>query len=283
MNYITSIGETVKYIENNLTNELDVNDLASKVYLSTFYFQKLFKLICGITISEYIRNRRLTEAAKELNKSNIIDIAYKYGYNSPDSFTKAFTKFHGQTPSQIKKTNLINLCLPLNIAKIIKGEFMNYKIINKEQFQLLGYKKRMNKDISSREKEIEEMWLSTRDKQERLLEYRNDMDINWYELTMSFNKQNCNHYISILTSELDNEFEQINIPPQTYAVFTTDKCPYPTEIYAELQKEILKKWPIDNYELIEGLIINVIHWYPDEVDKPKRYIEIWIPVKKTLE
>lgn len=95
------ITNAITYIEENLTEALDINKIADKVNVSSFYFQKIFNVLCGFTVGEYIRNRRLTLAAQELCSTNtkVIDVALKYGYDSPDSFARAFTNFHGINPS----------------------------------------------------------------------------------------------------------------------------------------------------------------------------------------
>lgn len=99
------ITNAIAYIEENLTEDIDINKIADKAHVSTFYFQKIFNILCGFTVGEYIRNRRLTLAAQEICSTNIkvIDVALKYGYDSPDSFARAFTKFHGISPSTARE------------------------------------------------------------------------------------------------------------------------------------------------------------------------------------
>lgn len=106
MEWAKAISGAIEYIEHNITEDISLEDIAGHVNISAFYFQKGFSLLCGYTISEYIRNRRLALAAEELASDNakVIDIAIKYGWDSPDSFTKAFTRFHGATPSMVQKT-----------------------------------------------------------------------------------------------------------------------------------------------------------------------------------
>lgn len=105
MNWINGIQNALDYIENHITDKPDYSEIAEQAYCSVFYFQRIFNALCGMTIGEYIRNRRLTLAGSELSslKSRVIDVALKYGYESPESFTRAFTKFHGITPSAAKK------------------------------------------------------------------------------------------------------------------------------------------------------------------------------------
>ena len=105
MEWIESISKAISYIEDNLTDDLTIEKIADKVLISPFYFQKGFSMLCGFTVSDYIRQRRLTRAGSELvsTEEKIITIALKYGYDSPDSFTKAFTRFHGVTPTAVRK------------------------------------------------------------------------------------------------------------------------------------------------------------------------------------
>lgn len=99
------IQYALAYIEANLTRDLEVRDIAKQAYLSPFYFQRIFGALCGISVGEYIRSRRLSLAGEELASSDakVIDVAAKYGYESPDSFNRAFQRFHGISPSAAKK------------------------------------------------------------------------------------------------------------------------------------------------------------------------------------
>ena len=140
MNWSESISRAIEYIENNLTNDITAQDIADYSYISSFYFQKGFSIICGYSISEYIRNRKLSLAGYELLHTNnkIIDIALKYGYDSPDSFTKAFTRFHGSTPTAVRNGGKIKEFAPLKINLILKGGYtMEYKIEEKESFKVI--------------------------------------------------------------------------------------------------------------------------------------------------
>ncbi|SFU33101.1 AraC-type DNA-binding protein [Clostridium sp. DSM 8431] len=109
MEWIESIKEAISYIEDNILEDLSVKTIAEKVNISLFYFQKVFGMLCGYTLGEYIKKRRLALAGSEVLSTNekIIDIAMKYGYDSPDSFTKAFTRFHGVTPTAVRKDGAV--------------------------------------------------------------------------------------------------------------------------------------------------------------------------------
>ena len=102
MNFIFGLQNAIDYIENHLTEEIDYNEIAKQSFSSSYHFQRVFSILCGFTIGEYIRNRRLSIAGSELatTDAKVIDVALKYGYESPDSFAKAFQRFHGILPSQ---------------------------------------------------------------------------------------------------------------------------------------------------------------------------------------
>lgn len=141
MNWIECISEALQYIEEHITEKISVKDIAGYVAISPFYFQKVFSMLCGLTIGEYIRKRRLSLAGDDLILSDmkIIDVALKYGYDSPDSFTKAFIRFHGVTPTAVKKGAMIKTFAPLKINMTLKGGYtMDYRIVKKESFTVLG-------------------------------------------------------------------------------------------------------------------------------------------------
>ena len=146
MDWVNAIEKAIQYIENHLVEDITVKDVAKYVHISEFYFQKGFAMLCGFTISEYIRKRRLSLAGNEIAGSDIkiIDIAIKYGYDSPDSFTKAFTRLKEKKRlkfSQMKKRLLMKmlkksfLIFGKSIIKQVKEklleEFMELTLINK--------------------------------------------------------------------------------------------------------------------------------------------------------
>ena len=141
MNWLKSIEEAIDYIESHLQDDFSIEDVASHVYMSSAYFQKAFSMLCGFTVSEYIRNRRLAEAGMELLSSNekIIDIAMLYGYDSHDSFTKAFSRFHGVTPSAVRRGGCtLKAFAPLRLQFILQGGYiMDYRIEKQAGFEVL--------------------------------------------------------------------------------------------------------------------------------------------------
>lgn len=142
MEWMKIIGDSVQFIEEHLTEDLSVNEIAKAVNVSPFYFQKGFAMLCGFSVSEYIRNRRLALAGRDLTTTNekVIEIALKYGYDSPDSFAKAFTRFHGVTPMAARRNNvMLKSFAPLKIKFTLEGGYlMDYKIMHKDAFTVLA-------------------------------------------------------------------------------------------------------------------------------------------------
>ena len=164
MDLLKNMNGVLKYIEENLTNDIDFKEVARIAFCSEYHFKRMFSFIAGISLSEYIRRRRLTLAAFELIDSSVkvIDIAIKYGYNSPDSFARAFQNLHGITPSEARNNGHSLKAYPqMTFQLSIKGgNEMNYRIEEKEAFRIVGIKKRVPIIFSGVNPEIASMWES---------------------------------------------------------------------------------------------------------------------------
>lgn len=159
-NLVLGINNAINYVESNIMGNLKIGEIAAMAYLSPYYFQRVFHGLCGMTIGEYIRKRRLTLAAEELSSSDakVIDVALKYGYDSPDSFARAFTKFHGISPSSAKsKGATLRSLAPLKVnLPQEERTFMEYKIVEKQAFTLVGFSKTLNSDNAH--SEVPKFW-----------------------------------------------------------------------------------------------------------------------------
>ena len=142
MEWMAIIGDSVQYIEDHITEDISAENIAKAVGVSPFYFQKGFAMLCGFSVAEYIRNRKLALAGNDLliTDDKVIDIAMKYGYDSPDSFTKAFTRFHGVSPSSVRKDEvLLKTFAPLKLKISLEGGYlMDYTIVKKDAFTVIA-------------------------------------------------------------------------------------------------------------------------------------------------
>ena len=158
--WIEGLQHSIDFIEEHLTDPLDIEEIAGKAALSPFYYQRIFGALCGMTVGEYIRARRMSQAAQELARTGakVIDVALKYGYDSPDSFTKAFLRFHGVSPSMAREPGAsLRSFAPLHIKISLEGgSMMDYRIVEKAPFTIVGVKRPFNSDTSYQE--IPKFW-----------------------------------------------------------------------------------------------------------------------------
>lgn len=299
MEWITGLQSAIDYIEEHLTDEIDFEAVAAQGFSSVYHFQRIFSILCGYTLGEYIRNRRLSLAGMELAAADckVIDVALKYGYENPDSFAKAFQRFHGITPSQARNDgsslkSFSRLALKISLEG---GTTMNYRIEEKKEMTLVGYKKRFSGTLAGRFEQERDFYMNTRANQYMLKGMAHDCDTQ-YSVMDGFDEDGFDFYIASRIDEkrLKNwketlgedaaRFEEILIPAGTYVVCETAKAVYPTKELEELRKKIVSEWmPSSGYELADAPEIEVIHWfYADEDQKVResRYIELWLPVRK---
>jgi AraC family transcriptional regulator len=298
MDWITGMQKAIDYIERNITLELDYEEIAKQSFSSSYHFQRVFSILCGYTLGEYIRNRRLTLAGAELASGHIkvIDTALKYGYESPDSFAKAFFKFHGITPSAAREPGAtIRSFARLSIKISLEGgTVMDYRIEEKPGVIFTGYKKHFTGVPGERFDQEENFYVHTRANQYLLKGMAKD-PVTEYCIMTDFDDDGYDFYIanilpdymrehieddSVLGKEDAKRFINIEIPAHTYAVFETEPAKFPTLLHLPLRKQIITEWlPSSEYILSDAPEISVIHWYRKPNDE-KRYIELWIPVEK---
>lgn len=143
MEWMQALRKSIDYMEQHLLEDIHITEIAAAVHISPFYFQRGFQIVTGYSVKEYLRNRRLYLAALDLleKKEKIIDVAFRYGYETPESFTKAFTRFHGIPPSQLNShASQIRPFLPLKITIFIQGGTeMDYTIQNMDALQPIGF------------------------------------------------------------------------------------------------------------------------------------------------
>lgn len=271
------IQSAVDYIEENLTEELDIEDIAAKAYVSPFHFQRIFSVLCGMTVGDYIRCRRLTLAAQELSSSDIkvIDAAVKYGYDSPDSFARAFTKFHGISPSAAKERGAsLKAFAPLRIKLTLEGgNFMEYRIVEKASFTVLGVSRSFNSDTSYRE--IPKFW------QEHMTSGGNRKICGQFGICLDGDGKNFDYLIA----DIYKPWEEVPegcitrvIPEGTWAVFPC-RGALPKALQ-DVNTQIWSEWLPNcrDYKLGGNYDIEM---YTKPADDPKdNYCEIWVPVVK---
>ena len=290
MEWVVTIQKAIKYIEDHLFDEISYEDIAHHVHTSSYEFHRTFSFLTGLTINTYIRNRRLSLAGIEVIESNakITDLAFKYGYETPESFTKAFTRFHGYSPKYVRE-NPVKLCLfnPLVIKLYMEGgNFMNYKIVQTKKQKFLAIVRSFRNEIINDESnhEIPDFWTECGDNKtiDKLLSLRKEGQKDLYGLcTPSVEGSTTFNYgIGILLDDdtlpcESNKFTVWNVEEGTYVVFDCigDDGDCISETWAKFYKEFL---PQTGYKASESTDYEIYF----EKGQDGVFCELWIPIKK---
>ncbi|QDQ03379.1 AraC family transcriptional regulator [Lysinibacillus fusiformis] len=270
-------------MEKHLTEDIQIEQIAKVAHSSSFHFQRGFSILTGMTVGEYIRGRRLTLAAQEIASSDrkIIDVAYKYGYETPEAFAKAFRKQHGMKPSDVRKAaGMIHSYNKLVIHVQLKGaEPMHYKIIEKESFQLIGVKRTFSCKNGEQTKEITKFWQDVyEDGTNARLFPLNTGDINGVMgVCDMIDHDSMNYWIATNHAGTDSHgFATFTVPAAKWVVFEV-RGAMPTAI-TTMWAKIYQEWlPSNAFELTGGPELEV---YSDgDASSDHYHSEIWLPIK----
>jgi AraC family transcriptional regulator len=289
MDSLTRMNNAMVYIEEHLTDDIDYSEVSKIAYCSEYHFKRMFSFLSGIGLSEYIRRRRLTLAALDLKDANlrIIDVAVKYGYDSADAFSRAFHSMHGILPSEARSGNTQLKAYPrMTFQLSIKGGCeMNYRIVEKGPFKLVGFKKRVPIIFEGVNPEIAKMTeLLTPEVIKQLKAISNVEPTGIISASANFpegrmeEKGELDHYIGVATSSNETaDFDVLEIDGSAWAIFESIG-PFP-ETLQNVWGRIYSEWfPSSGYEVAPGPEI-LWNESPD-TGNPKYRSEIWIPVKK---
>lgn len=278
----------MRYIEANLGGEIDFQKAARLACCSEYHFKRMFSFLSGFTLREYVRRRRLTLAALELHNRNvkIIDLAVKYGYDSPDSFTRAFQALHGVTPTEARKSDVaLKAFPPMTFQLTIKGgNKMDYRMVEKETFQIAGIKKQITLIYEGVNPQMEDMWESLTEQDFIELKQLSNVEPRGI-LCVSANFTEgreegtvLDQYIGVATSKgVPERWEVLPVEAGTWAVFTAIG-EFPKALQ-DVWARIYAEWfPASGYESTGG---PEILWNESkDTDRPNYQSEIWIPVIK---
>lgn len=290
MNWIQGIQRAIDYVEANITEEIDFEEAARQAYSSSFHFQRVFGILCGFSFGDYIRMRRLSLAGEELSKGNakIIDIALKYGYDTPESFSRAFTRFHGIAPSEAKRGGRVRIFIPLSVKLTLTGgSKMDYRIEKRDAFQVVCKRKRVGKPQSAEAtQEITGMWqeFGADGTMGRLIACLPETPVMKGLLGICFSSElNAEQFpygigVEYDGRKVDDDLEIVTIPANTYAVFTSrGKMP---DAFIETYHRIVTEFfpQSSQYEYAENVEFEV--YSSEDVSDPDYRCEIWIAVKE---
>jgi len=284
MNWLKTLNDALEYVEEHIDEEIDVQDITKMVHSSYHHFVRTFHILSGVTLVEYIRKRRLTLAANDLVGSNVkvIDIAYKYQYSTPESFSKAFKEFHGVSPRDAKNfkgglKSYSKLSFKIQIGGISE---MTYKMVHKDVLEFSGYVIEVETKNGQNFIDIPAFWQSVF-KDGRfpvLLENSDEMGV--VGVCYGYDKEisRFKYMIGVRNSNVTAEgIEHVTFGPEDFAAFKCEgKLP---DSVQKTVKYIYNEWfPSSNYEHTSGPEIEV---YPGGDTASDDYVcYYWMPVQK---
>ncbi len=285
MEWLDKLNKSIEYIEDNLEGEINYEKAAKLACCSLYHFQRMFSYMAGVSLSEYIRNRRMTKAAIDLqNGEKVIDVSVKYGYESPTSFNRAFKRVHEVSPSMAqKKGTFLKSYSPISFKLIIKGvEEMEYRIEKKEAFRVVGVPMKLVNDFEKNSLEIPKLWKESWENG-KLAEIVSLMDENTQGAPGVLGLNACNgdekdwkYYIAVSTDKpVLKDMCEYEVPACTWAIFKGQgNMP---EAIQEVEKRVLTEWlPTSGYEFDQCLNIEV---YLDDKKEDSQF-EVWLSIKK---
>lgn len=285
---LKELNQVMDYIEEHLTEDLTLEEIANFAGASDYHLRTVFFHLAGLTLPEYIKNRRLAEANRALLKGHsVTEVAYRYGYQSLDGFTRAFKKWSGFLPSEIAKMQHSKFFPKLSFKITVTGGIsMEYKIVEQPEFYLAGVSQRVPMQFEGVNQAIVQLAQSITPEQRAEMHALQNLEpkqiVNAsYNADAAFLKEEgqLTHLIGVLTTDGSPSqlLEKVKVPASTWAVFPNEG-PFPTTMQ-ETHANIYAQWlPSSDYELID---VPGFSFTQMNEDKPGyAYSEVWRPVKK---
>ncbi|MCI9373262.1 MAG: AraC family transcriptional regulator [Lachnospiraceae bacterium] len=280
MEWVHKLNQSMNYIEEHLTDEIDYEQLGRIACCSAYHYQRMFTYMAGITLAEYIRRRKMSLAAADLQGGNerIIDIAEKYGYRSPTAFNRAFQSFHGIAPSSVKDEGVsVKSFSPIVFKITVKGATeMNYRIETKEAFRIIGVSAPLDREIENNFMVVPTMWqeASVNGTIQKLAGMMDAQPMGLLGVSVCNDEEQWKYFIAVSSTKASDGFEEYSVPASTWAIFSGTGT---NQSIQELERRIITEWlPASGYEYANAPDIEV---YLNPDPRNAQY-EVWIPVAK---
>ena len=280
MEWIERFNAAVRYIEEHLDAPIDYSQLAKIACCSTYHYQRMFGYMAGTPLSEYIRRRRMSCAAADLlGGGRVIDVALKYGYESPTAFNRAFHAVHGVAPSSAKQGGVtLKSFPPLSFKMTIKGvEEMNYRIEKKSSFRIIGMREAISTDAEEAFQMVPVFWQKSAPQMSNLIAMMDGLPQGLLGVSTCNEPENEQNYYFIAvasSSAVPEGMYECIIPASTWAIFSGSGT---AEALQTLQQRIVSEWlPESGYEWANAPDVEV---YLNN-DPVNMQFEVWLPVAK---
>ena len=280
MEWIERFNQAINYIEKNIAQQIDYEQVGKIACCSSYHFQRMFTYMVGISLSEYVRKRKMSLAAVDLQSGSerILDIAGKYGYSSPTAFNRAFRAIHKVSPSAVKNGNAyVRAFPPISLKIAVKGvEELNYRIEVRDAFHIVGVSAPLNEELERNFSVIPKMWRDcvADGTIEKLSRLATAAPSGLLGVSVCNDTERWKYFIAVAASQISSEFEEYTVPASTWAIFPGEGT---NKSVQELERRIFVEWlPTSGYEYGNASDIEV-YLNPD----PENTVfEIWVPVKR---
>lgn len=280
MEWVERLNESLNYIEEHLAEEIDYEQLGRIACCSAYHYQRMFTYLAGISLAEYIRRRRMSLAAVDLQGGDmkILDVAEKYGYRSPTAFNRAFQAFHGIAPSAVKNEGVsVKSFSPIVFRIAVKGaNEMNYRIETKEAFRIIGVSAPLDQEIENNFMVVPNLWQEAvaNGTIQKLAEKMDGAPMGLLGVSACNDTEQWKYFIAVSSTKECGEFEEYIVPASTWAIFPGSGT---NRSIQELEQRIITEWlPTSGYEYANAPDIEV-YLNPDPQNAQ---FEVWIPVVK---
>ncbi len=285
---LKELNQVIDYIEDHLTEKCSLEEISAYAGVPDHHFRKIFFYLSGMTLNEYIKNRKLSEANKDLlHGEKVTDVAFKYGYQTVEGFSRAFKKWSGVLPSDVPKKGIHKSFPKLSFIITVKGgTSMEFRLEEKPAFHLVGVSKRVPMQFEGINQEIVELAESITEEQKKEMHALQNIEpfeiVNAsYDADAHFLKEEgyLTHLIGVLTTknEVSDQLEKIPVEACTWAIFP-NKGPFPSTLQQTMAKIYAEWLPSSDYEVIHLPSFSFTKLDPHQKDEA--YSEIWIPVRK---
>lgn len=283
MDWINRFNNAINYMEEHIKSDIDMERVGRIAGCSSYHFQRMFAYMADVTLSEYIRRRKMSLAAVDLlSGKKVVDVALSYGYESPTAFNRAFKNIHGIAPSKISNEGVsVKSYPPIHFHISVKGECeMNYRIVKKEAFRIVGISTQLEKELEKNFEKVPQLWRKVHESGDisRLLEMMDENMPGIFGVSTCNNEEDWEYYIAVANrTDMPDGMDEYIVPAFDWAVFSGEGTGISIQ---DLECRIVTDWlPTSGFEYANGPDIEV--YFNDDPVNMK--YEVWIPVVKKVE
>lgn len=280
MEWVERLNQAMEYIEAHLDSEIDYEQIGRVACCSAYHFQRMFAYMAGVPLAEYIRRRRMSLAAVDLQGGNarIVEVAQKYGYSSPTAFNRAFQSVHGVAPSAVRNEGVSVKSFPaITFSIAVKGrEAMDYRIETRDAFRIVGVSAPLASELEQNFAAVPALWgeAVANGTLQKLASKMDAAPMGLLGVSACGEAEQWRYFIAVSSTQEADGFEEYTVPAATWAIFYGEGT---NQAIQELEKRVVTEWlPTSGYEYGDAPDIEV---YLNPDPQNARF-EVWVPVRK---